>query len=261
VLPLTVKDESPWKTYTKEYQIELGGLVTMAERKHPACGLVVVKELSGPSAKNKLLMLRHIPEIVQTSNFVSCIEVFHFENVLHVVSEHMTISLLQIVAAPRYPRENHVAAIIGQVTRSCRSIQYLYQRMQILGGIEFLESHKLVHGDLTCSSVVLNQDGVVKIGTPRQRPHRLSLIDSIANHECCRTASPEDRRDRSDSQALGDIMMQLMEKRDRRNGTIGADDLHRWSPTVAGFLSETMSAPATGAGAGEFESTLLCARL
>lgn len=116
VLPLTVKDESPWKTYTKEHQIELGGLVTVAERKHPAYGLVVVKEFSGPSAENKLSMLRHIPEIVQTSYFVSCVEVFHFENVLHVVSEHMTISLLQIVAAPRYPRENHVAAIIGQVT-------------------------------------------------------------------------------------------------------------------------------------------------
>ena len=39
-------------------------------------------------------------------------------------------------------------------------------------------------------------------------------------------------------------MMQLMEKRKRRNRTIGADDLHRWSPTVAGFLSETVSSPA-----------------
>lgn len=39
-------------------------------------------------------------------------------------------------------------------------------------------------------------------------------------------------------------MMQLMEKCNRRNGSIGAGDLHRWSPTVAGFLSETMSASA-----------------
>lgn len=116
--------------------------------------------------------------------------------------------------------------------------------MQILGGIEFLESHKLVYGDLTCSSVLVNQEGVVKIGTLRQRPHRLSLIGRTANHECCRTATPEDRRDHPDSQALGDIMMQLIEKRNRRNGTIGADDLYRWSPTVAGFLSETMSASA-----------------
>lgn len=114
-LPLTVKDDSPWKTYNKEYQVELGGLVTVAERKHPGYGLVVVKELSGPSSESKLKMLRSITTIIQSGYFVSCVEVFNFENVLHVIFEHMTISLLQIVAAPRCPHENHVAAIIGQV--------------------------------------------------------------------------------------------------------------------------------------------------
>jgi len=53
-----VKDESPWKTYNKEYQIELGGLFTVAERKLPASGLVVVKAFLGPSAESKLSMLR-----------------------------------------------------------------------------------------------------------------------------------------------------------------------------------------------------------
>ena len=37
-------------------------------------------------------------------------------------------------------------------------------------------------------------------------------------------------------------MIQLVEKRSRRNGTVGADELHRWSRTVAGFLSDTTSA-------------------
>ena len=106
-----MKDESPWNTYDQDYQIELGGPVTVAERRRPAYGLVVIKGFSGPSAKTKLSMLRQIPD----SYFVSCLDVFYFENVLHVVSEHMAISLLQIVAAPRYPREHHVAAIIGQV--------------------------------------------------------------------------------------------------------------------------------------------------
>lgn len=45
-------------------------------------------------------------------------------------------------------------------------------------------------------------------------------------------------------QALGDIVMQLMEKRKKRNEVIGPSDLNRWSPTVADFLSETMSASA-----------------
>jgi len=39
-------------------------------------------------------------------------------------------------------------------------------------------------------------------------------------------------------------MMQLMEKRSRRNETVSADDLNRWHPAVAGFLSDILSASA-----------------
>ena len=39
-------------------------------------------------------------------------------------------------------------------------------------------------------------------------------------------------------------MMQLMEKRNRRNGTVGVDELHCWSQTVVSFLSDTTSASA-----------------
>ena len=56
----------------------------------------MIKKLLAPSTDAKLSMLRQI----QDSFFVSCVEVFHFEDALYVVSEHMTISLLQIVAAP-----------------------------------------------------------------------------------------------------------------------------------------------------------------
>ena len=115
ILPLTAKDESPWKTYNKEYTVELGGLVLVAERKHPAHGLVVVKEFSGHDAESKLSRLRKIPEDIRNSRFVSYIEVFNFQNAVYVIAEYMTISLLQVVAAPRYPREKQVAAIIGQV--------------------------------------------------------------------------------------------------------------------------------------------------
>lgn len=35
-----------------------------------------------------------------------------------------------------------------------------------------------------------------------------------------------------------------MEKRSRRNETVSVDDLNRWHPAVAGFLSDTLSASA-----------------
>lgn len=39
-------------------------------------------------------------------------------------------------------------------------------------------------------------------------------------------------------------MMQLMEKRKRHDNSVGANVLHRWGPTVANFLSETLCASA-----------------
>lgn len=105
--------------YNRDYQVELGGPVSVAERKAPDSGLVVVKQLSTATPDGKLSMLR----LISGGSFIRCIEIFHFEDVLHVVSEYMTMSLLQIVAAPRYLRESHVAAIIGQVSPSYRETQ------------------------------------------------------------------------------------------------------------------------------------------
>ena len=58
----------------------------------PASRLVVVKEFSRANAESRLSMLRQVLD----SYFVSCIEIFHFEDRLYMISEHMTMSLLQI---------------------------------------------------------------------------------------------------------------------------------------------------------------------
>lgn len=87
--PLRVKDRSLWETYDKDYQLELGGLVTVAGRRCPASELVVIKELPGSSADATLSVLHQI----QGSYFVNCVEIFHFRNALHVISEYMTMSL------------------------------------------------------------------------------------------------------------------------------------------------------------------------
>jgi hypothetical protein len=48
----------------------------------------------------------------------------------------------------------------------------------------------------------------------------------IANQECCHNANG---RDHSDVRALGYIAMQLMQKYAKDDGTIGIDNLNRWS--------------------------------
>ena len=90
MLLLRVKKESRGKSYDRDYQTELGGPVTVAERKEPASGMVVVKEFSRANAENRLSMLRQVLD----SYFISCIEIFYFEDMLYVISEHMTMSLL-----------------------------------------------------------------------------------------------------------------------------------------------------------------------
>ena len=81
----------------------------------------------------------------------------------------------------------------------------------MLSSIQFLESKNTVHGDTTCSTVLLNDDGQVKIGM----------------QECCTATSKGDKIDHPDVQAVEDIMMELLEKRRMGKAPIEANDLHR----------------------------------
>ena len=92
----------------------------------------------------------------------------------------------------------------------------------MLSGIKLLESKDLVHGNITCASVLLNDDGEVK----------------ISMQERCMVMSKETKRGHPDVQVLEDVMMQLLEKRKRGE----ANDLRRWSSTAEEFSSKITSA-------------------
>ena len=94
----------------------------------------------------------------------------------------------------------------------------------MLSGIEFLESKDLVHGNITCSSVLLNDDGEVK----------------ISMQERCTVMSKETIRGHADVQAVEDVIMQLLGEREGAE----ANDLRRWSSTAEEFLSKITSASA-----------------
>lgn len=108
---LRVKNRSLWEIYDKDYQLELNELVTVTERRHSVSELMMIKELSGLSTDAMLSTLHQI----QGSCFINCVEVYHFENALHVILEYMTMSFLQIVTASQYLNENQITAIIDQV--------------------------------------------------------------------------------------------------------------------------------------------------
>ncbi|KAL8644731.1 MAG: hypothetical protein Q9210_007106, partial [Variospora velana] len=142
---------------------------------------------------------------VQGEYIVRCKDAYEFEAELYVVLEHLLISLVQVVAAPVHPKEAHMAAIV-------------------LSGNKFLESKDLVHGNITCSSVLLNDDGHVK----------------ISMQERCTVMSNKTKMGHPDVQAVEDVLMQLLEKREGAE----ANDLRRWSSTAEEFSSKITSASA-----------------
>ncbi|MCJ1473170.1 hypothetical protein MMC13_001821 [Lambiella insularis] len=148
---------------------------------------------------------------IRHDNIVTVLETFRHEGSFHVVLERIPISLVQIVASPPYPGEQELAAILGQ----------------ILEALAYLSSRGLEHGSLGCSNILLSAEGDVK----------------IADQECCRRVAPAGNTGVRDVRALGVIMMELMQKYVKEDGTVGIENLDRWPSDSAavGFLSATTS--------------------
>jgi hypothetical protein len=100
------------------------------------------------------------------------------------------------------------------------------------------------HRSLTCSNILLNTDGDVKIGEePSQCGWHMSSSHLTANQECCHVIS-EPKGTPHDFGALSSITMELMQKYVKEDGAIGIDNLQRWpsNSDAVGFLSATTSA-------------------
>ncbi|KAH6703064.1 kinase-like domain-containing protein [Leptodontidium sp. MPI-SDFR-AT-0119] len=204
-LQLRTAWESPWKKYEKFYDVELGGPVEVAIRKAAPVELVHVRAFVTQAAEKTL----HVYRQLQHPNIVTALEAFTTDSGLYIVLEHMPLSLEPIVRSPAYPDARQLAAILGQ----------------IITGVAYIAAEGFEHGSLTCSNILLNTDGDVK----------------IANQECCHVKS--DGRPR-DIRALSSITMELMQKYVKEDGAVGVDDLHRWpsNSDAVGFLSATTSA-------------------
>lgn len=115
---LKARKESPWDSYREVLNLDLNGPVTVAERNSPHSGLVAIKVF--PSTAAEMVLYRH--QQVKHDNIVNVLDAFTTETSLYIVLEHLPISLMQIVEGPKYPTEQHLAAILQQV----RYVQYYY---------------------------------------------------------------------------------------------------------------------------------------
>ncbi|KAH7111360.1 kinase-like domain-containing protein, partial [Dendryphion nanum] len=196
--------ESPWTKYEEVFDVELGELVKVAIQNAPTTKLVSVRVFPAPAAEKTLHMYRR----VQHQNIVAALDAFTTDDGLYVVLEHMPLTLEWIVRSPAYPNERQLAAILGQ----------------ILDGVAYLAAEGLEHGSLSCSDILINTDGDVK----------------IANQHACRL---KPQQSVGDLRALSSITMELMQKYVKEDGAIGIDNLHRWhsNSDAVSFLSATTS--------------------
>lgn len=102
------KPESPWKSFRKVFKLKINDFVTVATQNTFPCEIVIVKTFE---TRNKLDMLQQI----QDENFVTFLKTFEFQECLYAVFQHITISLIHIIASPPYPTQSQLAAIFGQV--------------------------------------------------------------------------------------------------------------------------------------------------
>lgn len=102
---------SIWTFYEKRFLHDLDGSVTVVEKKDGTPGLWAVRTVPRQNADHQIRLLS---QLQNPSLFVNVLEIFVSGSMMHIVREHMDITLSHILAAPMFLQEVHVAAIAGK---------------------------------------------------------------------------------------------------------------------------------------------------
>lgn len=108
-------EQSVWTKYQKRYQIDLNGMVTVAQPRGRSTAMFVVRQTLNRMSSDKLSLLQHLR---QEPTFVRFYEAYSSTPLCHFICEYMDITLEHLMGAPVYPDEKHIAAIAGQVSCS-----------------------------------------------------------------------------------------------------------------------------------------------
>ncbi|KAI6080080.1 hypothetical protein F4821DRAFT_105910 [Hypoxylon rubiginosum] len=143
--PISVMRHSPWDMYEALYRLQLGdsesAIVAQERTISPDNRLspVVIRQVSGLDAIRRVQQIRH-------DNFVTALAIFDHDGSYTVAFEYMPLSLLEVAGNPLL-KELQLASIVGQ----------------ILHGLRYLADSDLEHGQLTCSNVLIDLEGCVKL--------------------------------------------------------------------------------------------------
>lgn len=148
---------TPWDKYREVYEIlDFEGAVSVAAGNGQS---VHVRKFSGPDAgraAQNYLQLRH-------DNIVKVLEEFNTLDFHYIVLEEMKFCLYHIVRCPGYPSELQLRSILVQVCTRPRLTDSTHI-LQMLEGLLFLHRTSLGFGGFTCKNVLINSQGLVKLG-------------------------------------------------------------------------------------------------
>ncbi|KAH9905236.1 kinase-like domain-containing protein [Xylariomycetidae sp. FL2044] len=166
-----------------------------------------MQTLCKDQADNQVRMIHKLSH----THLIGVQDIFGYRNSYYIAFEFMPLSLSELAGNPLID-EPRLASILGQV----------------LDGLAYLESKGLEHGKLTCSNILINLAGEVKIWA----------------FEGSRTISGAN----ADVRALSDVVMELMQGYVKEQGAVGVDDLERWPSDshAVNFLSATTYASEIG---------------
>lgn len=116
-----------------------------------------------------------------------------------------------------------------------------------MDGLNFIQREGYGHGSLSCESVLVNNEGYVKVGGSPIAPVLFEAYPLIhtGGQELCQITSAELQA--KNILDFGKVMIKLMQKLVRKDGTIGIDDPGRWqdNPDTIQFASSITSARST----------------
>ncbi|KAB8212842.1 hypothetical protein BDV33DRAFT_210788 [Aspergillus novoparasiticus] len=198
-----IRRRSPWDTLKDLFTCDLAGPVSIAVHEKDPSRVIAVRAFSKKKADIWLQVLQqtHHP------NVISANEIFKDHGMTYFIVDDLPLTLEHLVACDIFPSELQLASILAQV----------------LNGLSHLLENGFEHQSLTCSNILLGQDGTIQIGAL----------------EHCIEREPQQSQTQI-LRSLANITMFLMQKYLKPDGVIGIDGT-RWQSDSLEFLSATAS--------------------
>ncbi|KAE9570106.1 hypothetical protein CGMCC3_g13665 [Colletotrichum fructicola] len=107
---------APWSHYDRKFSVDFGSRRQVTKSRKTA-GKFMIRTVSGPNTEEHLIYIRSIrhPSLEHVEEIFTEDTLDGLNN-LHIVTEYMAVSLLQVYRSPAYPTEPELSSILEQVS-------------------------------------------------------------------------------------------------------------------------------------------------